>query len=230
MPLRRCAVAIAAPAAVWMRLPGLVAIAIMLLVGCSSSTGSVLNTGGPGTADAEIDANPGQAVDFAVTVLNQGDLAVTLTGIAVIPVRGFQVPRLEHSAVLAEHHTLPTALLGWPIRDPAGQGFYKVLPLHGYVILPWRRRQHLGPLPDMVVVSFETSEHRNAVDAVGGIRVTYTSRGMTYSQSLYSGGEICVLGISLSRSPQRLIDSQYSRYCAKSVALATRRVDQLGGG
>lgn len=233
----RHSVAISAPAAALMRWPGLAAVAIILLAGCSGSmagsvqnAGSVLNAGGPGTADAEIAANPRQVVDFAMTVVNQGDQAVTLTGITVIPIRGFPMPRLEHAGVLAEHHTLPTAVLGWPIKNVTGPGFYKVLPLHGYIILPWRRRRHLGPLPDMVVVSFVASDHSNIVDAIAGIRVTYTSHSMTYRQSMYSGGEVCVLDINLNRSPRRLIDRQYSRYCAKSVALATRRVDRLGPG
>jgi hypothetical protein len=195
--------------------------AVVITITVTRSPGSgVLSNGSPpgGAAYAGIAVRPGQLADFAVTVENSGSQPVTLERASLVPLDGFRAPQLARIGVLAEHSNLLVAARNWPIPrgNTPSAGYYRMHALAGYVVLPGRTRQarkrKLGPLPDIVEYAvLGRSPDTDYISA--GLKITYRLQGATYTQTLYSGGDACVLATNLARAAQR--QALYNRYCAR---------------
>jgi hypothetical protein len=188
-------------------------ITVVLLTGGTGQPGVLSNGSPPGDAtDAGITVNPGMVADFGMTVENTGPAPVILESARLVPLPGFKTPVLVHLGVLDEHRNLLTASRGWPIprgTSPAS-GTWAMDPLRGYVILPWDggNNPHLQPMPDMIEYGM-IGPKANTVYASAGLIITYRLNGSTYTQTVYNGGEACVLNIDIYSRAEPALQRKY---------------------
>jgi hypothetical protein len=162
-------------------------------------------------------------------VENAGPIPVTLESVAVIPLPGYPTPRLVHVGVLPEHNDLLTAAQGWPIwKEDSPSSTWRLLPLRGYTVLPWKirhsNRQRYGPLPDMIEYGVLGSR-LNTDYWVAGLQVTYQLGGLIYSQKLYYGGADCVGNVSFKHPAT--FTKIYQKYCAATDVRANKELEKI---
>lgn len=210
-----------------------VVVIVIFLTGGTGQSGVLSNGGPPGDAtDAGIVVNPGQIADFGMFVENTGPNAVTLEGARLVPLPGFRTPVLVRLGVLDEHRDLLTADKGWPIPRGSSRssGTWAMDPLKGYVVLPWtvlKRRHPRFFSPDMIEYGL-IGRKANTDYVSAGLIITYRLDGNTYTQTVYNGGDDCVLNVDVNHRAAR--DALYSKYCAAIDNRAMNAVSKVAAG
>ena len=203
------------------------AAAAALTAGLSHGPGSGVLTNGGGLSYGGITTPLGIVADFPLQVENSGSVPVTLETATLVPLPGYPTPRLVHLGVLAEHDGLLTAGRGWPVwTGLSPSNAYRLRPLRGYVVLPWktRERRHLGPLPDMIEYGV-LGARVNTDYWVAGLRVTYRMGGSSHTQPLYEGGADCVGVVNLYQPVT--VRSVYRKYCATIDPRANMELENI---
>ena len=198
--------------------------AAALLVGlhlsAGGTTGPLQNAGGLGYGALQV--SPGQVADFPLEIVNTGSQDAVLESARLIPLPGFQVPRLVHLGIFTQHSSLIQDR-GWPPprSGSAGKGFWSLHPFSGYVVLPWvqLQRKRLGPDPD--IAEYGQVGMRVGIDYwSGGLEVFYRVGQKQYIARMFEGGGLCVI-----RQHQQLsLDG-----CKASGTLANQSLIQLAG-
>lgn len=134
-----------------------------------------------------------------------------------------------HAGVLPEHNDLLTSARGWPIwKGTSPSRTWRLLPLRGYTVLPWKIRssnlRRYGPMPDMIEYGVLGSRV-NTDYWVAGLRVTYRLGGNTYTQTLYDGGADCVGDVSFKH--MAAFTSIYRKYCAAVDVRANQELEKI---
>jgi hypothetical protein len=203
-------------------------VAIALFTGQHSASGHVLTNGG-GLSYGAIATTPRLIADFPMQVENSGSVAVTLESATLIPLPGYPTPRLVHLGVLAEHRSLLTSAVGWPVwKAHSPSSTWQLRPLRGYTVLPWKvrmsHRRQWGPLPDMIEYGV-LGTRVNTDYWVAGLRITYRLSGKTYTQTLYDGGADC-LGVFDYKKPATY-KALYQKHCAATDARANKELEKI---
>jgi hypothetical protein len=126
-----------------------------------------------------INALPGQSADFSAVVINPGNAQAVFVSAALIPLRGYPVPRLVHLGVVHATPIIGSTLVsddGWP---PNG---IKVRPFIG-----------AGLAHGEIAVAFGVSGDTLGRDyAVAGLRIRYRVQGHVYDLQAWSAALDCV--------------------------------------
>jgi hypothetical protein len=137
---------------------------VYLLQGGTDRLESDSGKGGLLADYGSINALPGQSADFSAVVINPGNAQAVFVSAAVIPLRGYPVPRLVHLGLVHATPVIGSTLVsdyGWP---PNG---IKVRPFIG-----------AGLAHGEIAVAFGVSGDTLGRDyAVAGLRIRYRVQG-----------------------------------------------------
>lgn len=197
----------------------LAALAVVLaaVTACSAGNGGRPLTNGGGLSLGEAATEPGQITDFPVMVENTGSNPVTLMSVQLIALPGYPAPKIVRTGVLAEHRELMTSDHGWPIhRMPPLQGTWRTTPVRGFVVQPWTQARKRGPLPDMIEVGVVGSKPGVSY-LMAGLLVTYLLGGRTYTQSIFTGGDACVVPPGTLANTKSTKSKNALQGCARAV-------------
>ncbi|HLX47236.1 MAG TPA: hypothetical protein VKS82_02780 [Streptosporangiaceae bacterium] len=208
---------------------GVLAATVAIALAATQDPGGNVLTNGGGLSYGGIGSPPGLVADFPMQVQNTGSVPVTLESIALVPLPGYPTPRLVHAGVLPEHNDLLTSARGWPIwKGNSPSRTWRLLPLRGYTVLPWKTRssslRRYGPMPDMIEYGVLGSR-LNTDYWVAGLRVTYRLGGNIYTQTLYDGGADCVGNFSFKHIATYM--SIYRKYCAAVDVRANKELEKI---
>gem|GEM_PF-2228630 len=208
---------------------GVLAATVAIALAATQDPGGNVLTNGGGLSYGGIGSPPGLVADFPMQVQNTGSVPVTLESIALVPLPGYPTPRLVHAGVLPKHNDLLTSARGWPIwKGNSPSRTWRLLPLRGYTVLPWKTRssslRRYGPMPDMIEYGVLGSR-LNTDYWVAGLRVTYRLGGNIYTQTLYDGGADCVGNFSFKHIATYM--SIYRKYCAAVDVRANKELEKI---
>lgn len=202
------------------------AVAVPLVWLSGGSSADALNNGG-GLTYGGIVSPPGLVADFPLQIENASSAPVTLESARLVAVPGYPLPKLVHLGVMTEHDGLITSAVGWPVwRANSPASTYRLVPFRGYVVLPWKVREHrhLGPFPDMIeygVLGTDTDTDYWAA----GLSVTYRLQGQIHTQTLYEGAADCMGKVELGKPAT--LDAVYNKYCRTVDPRANRELEKI---